>query len=95
MDVAEELRGVEYRVKLKVRGMALAAEARVYGMDPVEYTEYVLLAQKIDAELAFAERAQEVRNGFEAIGEAYGAMYRSLREGMESFARGFQRAVGQ
>jgi hypothetical protein len=59
-------------------------------MDPQEYTEYCLLAQSMDAVHAYGEAALRVRDGVQALGEAYGRMYKALREGMEAFARGFQ-----
>lgn len=93
MDVAKELAGVEYRVKLKVRGAALAAEARIYGMDPYEYTEWVLLAQRMTAAEETRLQAQRAANAMEEVGRAYGQMYRALQDAAASFAQGFRAAL--
>lgn len=95
MDVSREFKEINYRIKLQVRGQALAAEARIYGMDPVEYVEWVLHAQKLDAAWEAARQAKQTASAMEEVGRAYGQMYRALQEAAESFARGFQQALGR
>jgi len=95
MDVARELKAVEYKVQLQIRGQALRAEARIYGMDPYEYTEAVLLAQRLTAAEEARVQAQQTASAMEDVGRAYGQMYRALQDAAASFARGFQAAMGQ
>ena len=65
----------------------LIAMARLEGLTPQEY------AAKVDAE-RLASLKLATRTGMEQLGAAYRALYESLREAAESFARGWQQLNG-
>ena len=95
MDVARELKSVRYRVALQVRGMALEAEARIYGMEPHAYVEAVLYAQHLTTKEEIRVAGEQARSALQSAGEAYGNMVKAIQEMVTDFGTGFQRALGQ
>jgi len=95
MDVAKEFKAVNFGIKMKVRDMALDAEARIYGMDPIGYRVAVLRAQELTAAEEYRVAGERARSAMQQVGESYGRMYRAIQDMANDFAAGFQRALGQ
>lgn len=93
MDVEKEFKEVNYRIKAKARAQALAAEARIYGMNASNYAHWVVYAERLtrleEARLA-AERQQDA---WEALGRAWGGVAKTVNEMVSSFSRGFQQGL--
>ena len=63
MDVEQELKAVNFKVKLRARRMALEAEARIYGVDPDRYVAWALWAQEITAAQLLEEAYEAFNRG--------------------------------
>jgi len=87
VDIDRELKAMEKRLNLGIERSYLIGMAHLEGMTPQEY------AAKLDKERLEATKVV-FKNGAEALGAAYRALYESLKEAAESFARGWQNLSG-
>ncbi|AUX82879.1 hypothetical protein PBI_HAMLET_43 [Microbacterium phage Hamlet] len=95
MDIDKEFAAVDFKIKMLIRKRALEAEARIYGMTPLAYAE-MLDQQAKEARLARqAQQQAESAAAMRQVGAAYGALVRGLQQAAESFAQGFQEAMGR
>lgn len=92
MDIDKEFAAVDFKIKMLIRKRALEAEARIYGMSPMEYAEMLdqqAKEERLRQQEAAAQAAAEVARN---VGRAYGEMARALSESLENIAAGFREA---
>jgi len=95
MDIDKEFAAVDFKIKMLIRKRALEAEARIYGMSPMEYAAKLDLEadqKRLEQQQATAQAAAEVARN---VGRAYGEMARALSESLENIAAGFREAFGR
>lgn len=89
MDVAEEFRAVNYKIKLQARRSAIIAEAKMYNMTLEEYIEKLNAESKAAHERRMAEASDAAREGYESMGRMLRGINDAFISAAESFAKGW------